>query len=186
MSKPIQGKEVFEALADLKEPVTLDEIVRYVAKTHSQSEDKVRKAVEDILNGGVRFGLVEKHNEFYYRICDMVDSLEDSSEVDEDDVVDSGASVESVQSVDSGDLFSEPQSKKSVEAKAPKSKNHRGGKSKDYCSDEEEDEQYLPLENRTRRRSHRCTSDCTGFHTTRSLDNCRHSRTRSRSATRRR
>uniref|UniRef100_A0A0K8WMF5 DUF4777 domain-containing protein n=1 Tax=Bactrocera latifrons TaxID=174628 RepID=A0A0K8WMF5_BACLA len=199
MPKAIKGKEVLEALAEFKEPVTLDEIVRYVAEVSSLSEDKVKKLVEEVLNGGVRYGFVQKHNEFYYRVCDAVDALDESSEMDEDDEVDS---AESIESIDSGDVPSEPKSKKSTDSRAanPRMPSRKVSKSKKYnkcekdrkdkntrdiLSDEEEGEENV-YEKHRHRWSHKCNSDCSGFHRRQSVDDHGYLRARSRSASRRR
>ncbi|XP_011183381.1 uncharacterized protein LOC105212800 [Zeugodacus cucurbitae] len=202
MPKAIQGKEVLEALAEFKEPVTLEEIVRYVAEASSQSADKVKKLVEDVLNGGVRYGFVQKHNEFYYRVCDAVDAIDDSTEMDDDDEIDS---AESLESVDSGDVTPEPKSKKGTESRPVNTrmpsrkvsktkkinkyeKDRRSKKPMDMLSDEEEEEdedEYAHDEHRSRR-SHKCCSDCDSFHRTQSIDDHGYLRARSRSASRRR
>ncbi|XP_011206350.1 uncharacterized protein LOC105228275 [Bactrocera dorsalis] len=199
MPKAIKGKEVLEALAEFKEPVTLDEIVRYLAEGSSQSEDKVKKLVEEVLNGGVRYGFVQKHNEFYYRVCDAVDALDESSEMDEDDEVDS---AESAESIDSGDVPPEPKSKKGTDSrpanarmpsgKVSKSKKYnkyekdrKDKNTRDILSDEEEGEENVYDEHR-HRRSHQCNSDCSSFHRRQSVDDHGYLRPRSRSALRRR
>nr|XP_014085980.1 uncharacterized protein LOC106614656 [Bactrocera oleae] len=200
MPKAIQGKEVLEALAEFKEPVTLDEIVRYVAEVSSQSEDKVKKVVEEVLSGGVRYGFVQKHNEFYYRVCDAVDAMDDSSEMDEDDEVDS---AESLESMDSGDVPPEPKSKKGTEtrpanARSPSrkvskskknnkyEKDRKGKTTRDVLSEEEEEEEENVHDEHRHRRSHKCYSDCNSFHRRQSVDDYGYLRARSRSASRRR
>lgn len=202
MPKAIKGKEVLEALAKFKEPVTLDEIVRYVAKATSKSEDKVKKLVEEVLNGGVRYGFLQKHNEFYYRVCDAVDAIDDSSEMDEDDEIDS---AESFESIDSVDVRPEPKSKRvkplrSANAHMPSrkmskskrihkyEKDRKGKTTGDILSEEEEeedDEEHVHGEHR-RRRSHKCNSDCNSFYRKHSVGDYEYLRARSRSSSRRR
>ncbi|XP_036347390.1 uncharacterized protein LOC118756752 [Rhagoletis pomonella] len=192
----LQAKEVMEALSVFKEPVTIDKIVRYMAKTYSQPEEKVKKLVEETLNEVVRYGIVLKHNEFYYRVCDAVDALEESSEEDEDDEV---ASAQSYESVDSGDIPPEPKSNKTSERKpsgvhAPsrqslKSKrvnnrdDRRSKKSRDIYSEEEENAGDSAGERR--KRSHTCNCDCYSSHGNSSMDDHGYLRARSRSAPRR-
>ncbi|XP_067637297.1 uncharacterized protein [Eurosta solidaginis] len=197
----IRGKEVLEALAEFKEPVTLDEIVRYVAEAQSEPEEKVKKLVEEALNGGVRYGFIQKHNEFYYRVCDAVDAIGDSSEEDEENEIDS---AESVESVDSGDI-PEPKTKKETKkdfgkrtgvGRSPsqqpsksrkldkREKDRRDRKCMDVCSDEGEDEDDFARYEKKHEKSHKCCSDCDGFHRKRSDND--YMRSRSRSASRRR
>ncbi|XP_053958492.1 uncharacterized protein LOC129249221 [Anastrepha obliqua] len=88
------GQLILQALQNLDEPATVMKIVTHIADTAGVHPNDVKESVEETLNGGVRYGYIQRSNRKYYAApvdLDIMDSEpEDKNYKDNGELEDRG------------------------------------------------------------------------------------------------
>ncbi|XP_017465709.1 PREDICTED: uncharacterized protein LOC108358746 [Rhagoletis zephyria] len=60
------GQLILQTLQNLEEPVTASKIVTHIADTAGVHPNDVKESVQETLNGGVRYGFIQRRQRKYY------------------------------------------------------------------------------------------------------------------------
>ncbi|XP_017477959.1 PREDICTED: uncharacterized protein LOC108367773 [Rhagoletis zephyria] len=94
------GQLILQTLQNLEEPVTVSKIVTHIAVTAGVHPNEVKESVKETLNGGVRYGFIQRSQRKYYAAPVDLDMIvaEEAGELEpkdnKDNSEDSGGELE--------------------------------------------------------------------------------------------
>ncbi|XP_039950267.1 uncharacterized protein LOC126753110 [Bactrocera neohumeralis] len=90
------GQLILQALQTLEEPATVMKIVTHIADTAGVHPNDVKESVQETLNGGVRYGYIQRANRKYYAAPVDLDTIaggegsDPEVETNKDDIKETG------------------------------------------------------------------------------------------------
>ncbi|XP_067623718.1 uncharacterized protein [Eurosta solidaginis] len=94
------GQLILQALQNLEEPATVMKIVTHIADTAGVHPNDVKESVQETLNGGVRYGYIQRANRKYYAAPVELDNIA----ADEGSEPDGETQTQKEDNKDSGEL----------------------------------------------------------------------------------
>ncbi|XP_011290495.2 uncharacterized protein LOC105261505 [Musca domestica] len=98
MAPVVKGQEILMALEEIQEPANLTEVVEHLVENFGTPVENIMKKAQSALEAGVKYGYIEKENEFYF-------IPEDANEADGGNVEKNAVEAKAEQAKDTSDCY---------------------------------------------------------------------------------